>query len=262
MKVCVSIPVHEAFEVVLNQVDNYRHFLLDCYVVLHVSANNPELKQQLLRHFKGSTQVFINPISMPTAWGWVFHTFLSNYGWVRRSLGLEFDYFVLETSNSLLVSSVPSNLLSQFECLMNIRTSQQQLANHPQWWVAKQSRIDPCFVRMCHELKIQDWFAARCEGCTFSVSLFDGILAFCEKYYIYDPLEDRYAREEIYFPTLVAHLTASVGPQLTLTEGEIDIKMVETVRDYATKGMPCYGVKPVTRKLDDPVRHYITGLIE
>jgi hypothetical protein len=110
-RACVSIPVHEAPAVVLDQVANLRAFLpADTLVVLHVSAAFPE-GHGLARLVDDG--VLINPVSLPTAWGDTAPAHNTNFRFADARE--DFDVFVMHSSNDLFVRGGVEHRLGQAE---------------------------------------------------------------------------------------------------------------------------------------------------
>lgn len=108
-KVVISIPVHEAPEVVEDQLNNIKKFVNNSCVILHASAHKPEFYNQIKNLInKFADFAFLNSISYDThapgenanvtGLGTVH---CSNFRYIENLI--DFDYFALETSNDMFV---------------------------------------------------------------------------------------------------------------------------------------------------------------
>ena len=120
-KVLVSMPVHQAPDVIENTIKNFQMFLPQAAMVLHVSADSPGLLEEINK-FKGKyNNVFINP----KRW----HTFkhdessqvtglssvhASNFQYMDNIS--KFDVFAMDTSNDYLIRHGLYDVMNKFDC--------------------------------------------------------------------------------------------------------------------------------------------------
>lgn len=268
---CISIPVHEAPEVVVDQVNNILKYVPESYIILHVSLYGIQIRNKLKQIFKGSQRIFVNPTSYPTDWGWMFHTHIVNYGYAE-SLKLSYDYFVVDASNSMFFQHGIADFVKDADYFVNLRHVQDLGSDH---WVVRNATLDdPCFRKMVQELEIKDLYVTRHEGNIFSRPLLTEMMRLFDKYYIMDVNEKRYPREEIYFSTICRHLSARHKNQITITKvltpdditalRELNsAQLLVTWPDLTDPHLfarSYFAVKPVGRALTDPLRKFINSL--
>ena len=83
-KIVFSIPIHEKFEVVLDQTLNYLTLNADCAIVYHISQGFDEKNSKISRlEFESIISqyngVYINPTSVRTGFGDIIQAHIINY---------------------------------------------------------------------------------------------------------------------------------------------------------------------------------------
>ena len=257
--ICVSLPVHEQPEVIKNQIENINKYFTSPHIVLHVSLVGFALKDALRRITKDYSNVLINPASNPTEWGWMFHAHLSNYRWIRR-IGVKFDYFLLESSNTLYIKRVDESRLSAVDFLATLEDL--DIVSSARWGWKDRLAQDSCFAAIKRDFKIKSTQVSFCEGTAYRADLIEQMVQIVDEYYHMDFDEVRYPREEIYFGTLARHFSNRFDASLTALlwgEGDLDRKK-EAIQKMRCVEKECCAVKPVPRQPDHPLRKYINAL--
>ena len=271
---CISLPVHQHPEVLDNQLENmYRYLPISC-VVVHVSLEALMLKRQFELVAKKFPSVYVNPQSLPTEWGWMFQSHLSNYCFAQNR-GLGFEYFMLEASNSAYVRPLDPATLRQH--LFHAELSKLL----PGTWSWEQSvRADlPLHLMIRHFSGSDDLFLGFCEGSAYERNLLAEMWSIMTKYYAFDFREARFVREEVYFVNLAKRLCERHGNGFTRNAWdkpsfEDKVAAIEVMRSGAPLWYPAdlalpeesrparnyFAIKPVPRVLDDPLRVHISNL--
>ncbi|MBX7136881.1 MAG: hypothetical protein K1X83_02770 [Oligoflexia bacterium] len=261
---CVSITVHEQLEVIENQLRNVRRYLPASHIILHLSFEAHALRTRLLGIADRYENVFLNPIMYPTEWGWMYHAHLFNFEYAQK-LGLDFDYFVTEASNTMYFRLGGEEYLKHYDflsCSMPLDFDNTDWANVWNW--KSQIDKDSAFWRMVESEKITKFYRDWHEGTAWKRELFEEMLAIISRYYQFDLKESRYPREEIYPSTLARHLSQNFShPLVGVTWGEqteLVNRNLAMVSDAAGADPGYFGVKPVPRNMADPLRQFINGL--
>lgn len=264
---CVSITIHEAPDVIENQIENINRFVPHNHIVLHLSFSGYKLLGEIKERIKKFKNVHLNPVLYPTFWGWMLHAHLANYRLVRK-LGIDFDYFVLESSNSMFVRPGAGDYIKNFDFLSHSIHSDEYEGD--KWGVHRAAcNADESFRKMIKELNIRDIYGDRHEGIAYRRELMDEVVDIIQRYYQFEIGELRYAREEIYFSTLGRHLSSNYSRPITYRDWDTPRESVERIRREMTINDPaqrhvefskCFAVKPILRILNDPLRQYVTSL--
>jgi hypothetical protein len=264
-RICVSVPVHEQPAVIFDQVENLRSFLgPDTLVVLHLSRSmgvDPAELAPLL-----PDGVHVNPRSHETAWGDIAYVHCDNLRFAYDELD-PFDHVVLNASNDLYVRrGAPDRIAAaQAGC---VRGAVQP--DDP-WAQAAPAHRDAMLDAMLADLGgDRSIFGGQVEGTFYAAGLFQEMLERIDRRFRRGEGE-HYMREEVYFPTLAAHLSPGTpakpliyidafceGPAVSpaVIFGLIDGTFANST--YDTKAL--YGVKRVERRLHDPNRQLIRTL--
>lgn len=109
-KIIFSIPVHEKYEVILDQCLNFHFFNPNSGIVLHFSKGfNAQSSQIDKNTFDKAIEkldyVFINPYSVRTGWYDIIQAHISNFEFILKN-NIDFDYFSLCASNELFLEKV------------------------------------------------------------------------------------------------------------------------------------------------------------
>lgn len=109
MKIAFSITCHEELSCVVDQILNFNFFTKNAIFLIHVNLCSQDLFEEISRFdFStlplGASTVFLNPERFDTGKScFTLHkAHLSNLKLLRNK-GIDFDYFILEASNSLFI---------------------------------------------------------------------------------------------------------------------------------------------------------------
>jgi hypothetical protein len=275
-RLLVSIPVHEQFKVVMDQVANVQMFNPSATVVLHVSK---EFKDGFLSHpkFVESDRLLINPTRLSTAHQGLLPIHLSNYLYARGKDS--FDAFVVNASNDMYVRSGAEEYVGSFDGVAR----PVPLPADSDWAHIDKVRKHDYLRRLIDHLGGGEICASTPEGTAFSSALMDEMTAILTDRLPYERPPKAYPDEEIVLPTIAARLAPRIGLPFVMSEitagRPLDRAMIDEVRAgtfrvppktfYGSEmtypvydGSNLFAVKRVARRFDDPLRAYIRGLSE
>jgi hypothetical protein len=261
-RICVSLPVHEQPAVIFDQVENLRSFFgPDTLVVLHLSRSlgvDPADLAPLL-----PDGVHVNPRSHATEWGDIAHLHFDNLRYAYDELD-PFDHVLLNASNDLYVRrGAPERIASaQWASHRNALTP-----DYP-WAQAAPAHRDAMLAAILADLGDDATiFGSQVEGTFFAADLFREMLERIERRFRRGEGE-HYAREEIYFPTLAAHLCPETPADPLIYVADfcngpaVSPAVIFGLADgtFAHGAGTHYGVKRVARRLHDPNRQLIRAV--
>ncbi len=271
----LSLLVHEAPDVIENQIQNTLHFLPNSSIVLHFGLCAALLRPQFLANYRNHPRVFINDQSLPTAWAWILHAQLSNYFFAKR-IGIPFDFYIMDSSNSLFFRHGTEDFLANTQvdfCLNPMNLNDPNFNSH---WVKLHSAVnDPCFISLVNDLPGSVPKFCRHEGAAFKAALMEEMVKIICKHYTPRVNEIFYGREEIYWATTACHLSNNYADVLTIT-ADLNPQIISDLRSKNLPGLKTFepwkdtderyfsnkfAVKPVARNMQDPLRMYITDLV-
>jgi hypothetical protein len=263
-RICVSLPVHEQPAVIFDQVENLRSFLgPDTLVVLHLSQSmgvDPADLAPLL-----PDGVHVNPRSHATEWGDIAHLHFDNLRYAYDELD-PFDYVLLNASNDLYVRrGAPERIASA-----QWASRHNALSPDYPWPHAAPAHRDAMLAAILADLGDDATiFGSQVEGTFYAADLFREMLERIERRFRRGEGE-HYAREEIYFPTVAAHLSSETPAEPLIYVAEfcngpaispaVIFGLADGTFADATDGAAFYGVKRVERRLHDPNRQLIRAL--
>lgn len=194
----VSIPVHEAIEVIMDQVTNFIKFLPDCHIILHISKQASFTKNQLTDFFnkKNIKNVLINPLSIDTSWGNIIRAHICNINYINKlSTNLE-DKVIFHASNDMIIKEG----LDVFTYNNNNLFHTRYCDRLGDWWPANVSLTqDQKFLKALREIGAGRVVASQIEGSMYQLGLLNEIINLIEKYNITENNTAFYPYEEFYF---------------------------------------------------------------
>ncbi|MEO8626532.1 MAG: hypothetical protein ABI612_00320 [Betaproteobacteria bacterium] len=274
MRLLVSIPVHEQFNVVMDQVENVQLFNPSATVVLHISR---EFKNRFLSRaqFVESERLLVNPTRLSTARQGLLPIHLSNYLYARDKAAA--DAFVLNASNDMYVSHGAARYIASHDAIVR----PVPLAQDSDWAHIEKVRKHGYLRRLVDHLGGGEICASTPEGTAFPRALMDEMAEILTTRLPYESPSDAYPDEETVLPTIAARLASRLGLPFVMSEvtvgRKLDIGVIDEVRarTFHTPPKTFYGsaavypvydnsnlfaVKRVARRFDDPMRAYIRGL--
>lgn len=194
MKIVFSIPIHEYPEVAMNQAENIKKFVPDAQIIFHICREFYNNFSDLI--LKNLSFVHINPEHMDTSWGNIIHAHLSNFKFAYENL--DFDYFVLQSSNDMYVRKGIENYISKYDAGFNHRIVKENSL----WWPANKAVKDIYLKNIMESCELNEIFASQVEGTFYKKDYFKTIYNVISEKYEKSESELNYTREEIYFSTI------------------------------------------------------------
>lgn len=230
MKIVVSIPVHEEPDVVKNQIENFKKYIKDVIIVLHVSKSFFE--NYSVDKIGTYPSVYINPTHLDTKWASIIQTHLSNFRYICTQL--DFDYFVLHASNDMYIRAGFNEYISHFDAGFNIR---KVINRNSHWWPGNLALKDTQLKQAMNACGQTMIIASQVESSFYKKSLMKQIADIIEIYY--DPTVENlvYPREEVYFSTIASKLVSwnNVGCVTTFSEVHRFDRTLWRIRDLTRK---------------------------
>jgi len=235
-----SIPVHERPEVVVNQVENFRHFNPGCQIVLHISAWMPEpvlktMKMALSDH----PYVYLNDTRIWSGYadGTQMKMHIINYLYAQK-LTLEFDYFCPHASNDMFVRDGLEEYMKRFDAGGSFH---ERDPKNKTWIHGYRSLFDTSLKRIMKKYDLFKIYGGQLEGSFYRKKIMDEVVVRAMTYGFYEipgvyahgysPMGSRlagkkkiraifnricrgvfYAKEEVYFTTLSQDLVTTRAP--------------------------------------------------
>ena len=287
-RVLFSIPAHEGVAVIEDQIANLQRFVPGAQVVLHLSEGfsyarrrGVEIRSELwmrrstiprLRRMPG---VAVNDARLRTEWGNILHTHLSNFRYADANL--DFDVFVLLSSSCLLVRPGAGDLMGGYDFGIGLRVAERE----NEWRVANEN--DPVYLAIKQEAGATDLYVNQSEGTYYRRELFRRVADVIDRHWGFVPGHVR-VHEEVYLPAVASTLPGTNGGSPIILKKRakgppLDAAAADLIRrgetpDYVNtsfpggvegtavihKGAHVFGLRPVPRVMDDPLRTHIRNL--
>lgn len=198
----VSLPVHENPRVIINQLKNFRQFMIDAIIVLHISKQASFLKEDLVSLLKINyiDNAIINPNSLDTSWGNIIKAHISNIKLIQSISINPDDKIIFHASNDMLIKPGLNNFLSTKLNLFHTRIYKCD----GYWWPANIARnADKSFMHQLSYIGMNDNFivGSQIEGSMYKLEILMEIIKIIENKNLLDNIDINYPREEIYFPS-------------------------------------------------------------
>lgn len=214
--ICISIPVHERGDVVVDQIKNMQRFYEGSrlLIVLHISQS---FKESFFKwpfrdyDFRGMNNVFINPTQYPTRRGNLVHIHNSNFSFITEREKV--DYVVLHSSNDLYIRAGAS---AYIESAKN-GVHQAPTSSTMPWIQGQAAYQDEALRALMQHLYLQTIYGTQPEGIFFEASIFKEMVDLINRFF--NPSQGKhYCREEIYYSTLAAKFCSSLSSPLLYSE--------------------------------------------
>lgn len=249
MRLLVSLTAHERLDVLWEQLQNITLSRHDAVVVVHL---NPDFRAaveadaaqaRLLALMCRQDNLVLNPESLPTRWAHMFHAHVAN---LRHAFarGIGFDYLVLLSSGDLFIRPGCEDYIARFDA------GNATGPISPQGYWSPAATTDPVLMRMAADGGAALPLKSLHEGSFYRRALVVELLRLLDRYVTDWNYDDRYSKEEFFFPTLLLQL----GPMRRgwklaqhggLTEpGEDRVAMA---RILAARGAPLLAQAPLLR---------------
>jgi hypothetical protein len=220
-KICISIPVHENAEVIIDQISNFKYFYNDnIYIILHIARENNISKDEMYKISK-IENVFINNQSLHVQWGTLIHVHNSNFRFADSTLNLNFKYFVLHASNDLYVRFGAEEYIrkSKNGVMQLPRTLDvEYLYGNPEYKIWKKDNyIDEDFVNIMNYFGIKNVMGTQPEGIFFERHIFREMVRIIDLFYKYGNGRI-YPREEYWYSTIIQKFVSKIKPPLLFSE--------------------------------------------
>ena len=263
-----SIPVHEHFDVILDQLLNITTLNPNCAVVLHISKvfdyeKSAMSKDTFLNAIKSLgiyDRILINPESIRTAINDIIQAHLSNFNFAKSQI--EFEYFSMLSSNEIFIQSGLCNMIKKY----NAGCGKTEITNKTHWKWTKQTLQDKDLKLMLAEYNSTKIYSSQIEGSYYKTDIFIDIVNCVNKYYDYTKENILYPREEVYFSSLFWAIqqnkftsATNIGSNYTYIPWKrisLNVYLCE-VKNFIRNKDYIKSVKRVPRNIDDPIRCYL-----
>jgi len=226
VKIVVSIPVHEKPEVINNQIENFKKYIENVIIVLHVSKGF--FLHYSLKEIDQTDNVYINPTNLDTKWADIINTHISNFHYISSLI--DFDYFVLHASNDMYIRPGFDKYISRYEAGFNRR---KVIKKNSHWWTGNMALEDYQLKAMMDSCGQSMIIASQVESSFYKKELMKAIVSIIEAHYDDNSKTDIYPREEVYFSTIASKLVSRelVGYPTTFSEVHRFDRVLWGIRD-------------------------------
>jgi hypothetical protein len=265
-QVAVSIPVHEAFDCVIDQAKNWKAFAPAASPVFHISAQAPFGVDELSSALRDANPMaVVNPERLETGWadGSLIKAHLSNYKYAKQLMNPY--YFAMDASNTLLVKH------GLVEHMMQHFSVENAVAGHN----LPCPTIEGISAHAMHEdteFQMSIMLSSRfmpevgvvpCEGAWFDAIRFERVAEIIVDW----KWDGKYATEEVYPVAawnFVARPISRVAGNYIMSPFEANLYVTKddviAIHYGDHKNKDLFGVKHVPREIDHPIRKMIRDL--
>ena len=216
MIIAISLPVHENFDVIEDQIKNICAFIEHPKIFVHL-GKCLDLKEAQKR-FGRYREVYLNPLQMDTGWGNIFHVHLSN---ILLAQNTTYDYMLFLSSNELFIRPGVETYVKKYDAGMQCNILKP---NRPTMWeMCSEVDKDPLLKNLVNKNHIQHIVGSQIEGMFIKRELLAESMKLLGNFDDYTT-GSTYTREEIFFSTCFYHVTAhnKLGYPITFSEVHFD----------------------------------------
>ena len=257
-----SIPIHEKFEVVVDQICNIKYFNKNCGIVFHISESfnykdSKISREQFENIVKEIGDVWINPVSLRSGRSDIIQTYISNFEYIKNFV--DFEYFAFCASNESFIKSGTYEYLKDFAW-----GTRNIIISKPEDWKFGKDLFDD--KDLTNFLKSQGGqiIFSNAEGQFFTKGLFDQICYKINSFYDFTQIVNFYPREEIYFSSVAACLAKDNGCKMgqIYTYSAYHFRFLWDVTRFEINKLlkndnQLFSVKRVDRKFNDNIRVFL-----
>lgn len=215
-----SIPIHEKFEVVIDQIINIFSQNANCAIIFHISkgfnySDSLISRDEFIQITKKIGDIYINPQSVRTGYGDIIQAHLSNFSYVYNHFN--FEYIAFLSSNEMFIKKGLFDHICNYDCgIQFIDVSEKKHAN---WTTGLSSTIDKELKKYLATNNCDKIYGSHIEGSFFKKDLFLTIVHEINGFYNYLEMQYAYPREEIYFSSVLNCLLQKEIPIKVLNNG-------------------------------------------
>lgn len=252
-KICFSITCHESAQSLRDIFERINFYAPNsCAVVCCGASSGVPFYLEVESLAKEYKNIFINPSTIDAAWGdgRLVNLIFSNFKWAIDNL--EFDYFWLEASNSLIINPNIEQHVSQYDLGARITKVTPELTG---WMWTDKLLKDPIIADLVQKLNLPAPGAGQHEGCFAKKEIFKWISDTVSPYLPVEPTD--YPREESLMQTCILSImdslkTAPPGCNMWTSEEAFKKALSNDIKWMNESNI--YSVKPVPRKYNDELR--------
>ena len=278
MTILFSTPVHESNEVIRDTLNNARKYNPGCIFVLHVSAGFKDFDETIA----DASDVLINPIRFRTIHSRTSHVPLHFTNYLHAyNKGVQFDHVcILHTSEMFVKHGMEDYIKNYDYSLWFNEDTQPREPAWPPYAVSFQNKV---FKTLFDGNDSRNYLGNVLEGHWWSRELFEQMFQWTSKHYDIMTMMWPYAAEEVYFATLIHHLSTTKNyghpyccfhhkthyvdntQDVDDIRANVDITFWQPNNFLYNKvpfpGKNLYSIKRINRDLEDPIRRYINSLV-
>ncbi len=196
MQIVISIPVHEEKEVVVDQIQNYKKYMKNPVIVIHISESFYRNENGRFDEIEKIQNVYINSVHFDVGWGNIAHVHISNYLYICEKIK-KFDYFLMHASNELYVRKGVEDYISRYRAGFQRRIL---FSNKSMWWPCEMAHKDDVLKKIMEKCNAKNIVASQVEGSFYSREIFEKIADATQG--IDFSQGESYTREELVFSTI------------------------------------------------------------
>lgn len=246
MKIVISIPVHEEKEVIVDQIQNYKRYINNPIIVLHVSESFYKQENGEFSEISKIKDVYINPTHFDVGWGNIAHVHISNYLYIRNVIK-DFDYILMHASNELYVREGVEDYIRQYKAGFQRRIL---LCQKTMWCPCEAAHKDYLMHEVMKRCCAKYMVASQVEGSFYSSDIFEKIVEITQGI---DFIQgESYTREELVFSTIAYRYLKEkeIGYPITYSEvHQYDKRVWKIQRIYHS-----ISILPIIRNILSPTR--------
>lgn len=208
LNIIFSIPINEKFEVVVDQILNFKTLNNNCGIIIHISQGfNYEQSELNLDCFleivNKIDNVYINDKKLRTGKYDIIQAHLSNFEYVKNII--DFDYFCMCASNELFFKEGLYDYIKKYDAGVGYNN----IKFNPKWIPGKYAKNDDSLKKIMKilDVKNNNIIGSQIEGSFYKKKIFEKICLLINENYDFNNMKVAYAREEVYFSTIVWNLS-------------------------------------------------------
>jgi hypothetical protein len=199
-----SIPIHERFEVVVDQILNFFHYNPNCAIVFHVSQGfnykgSALTKDEFTSIINEIGNVYINPETVRTGRDDIIQAHLSNFKYISSKA--DFMFFSLCASNELFIKEGLYNHIREYDCGVELLDIEKK--ENENWFSGIRALGDYELRQYLCNNGLYKFYGSHVEGSYYKKELFNSIVKGIESFYDYKKMRYAYPREEVYFTSVM-----------------------------------------------------------
>lgn len=205
-----SIPVHEKIDIIRNQVENILNNNPNCKIIIHANKSFSDFDKKHIYY----NNVYVNSNKINYEWGSGLLNIHSNNFLEALKLNIDFDYFVLISSNEMFIKKGTIDYINNVKNGIQLIEYNENISWHNFNKKYNDLINNKNIIELLNYLNLKKLVGGQSEGQFFEKKIFQDIIDIFLKFF--KNVETNFETEELIIQTIFFSLNKEHGDPITL----------------------------------------------